>query len=54
MADAMEPIRQGMQQEAADEFAGIEGHDLRFAVMAIVLPAEGDAAIGHAEQAGIG
>ena len=42
VADAMEAVRQGVQQEAADELVGGEGHHLRLAVMAIVPPAEGD------------
>ncbi len=42
MADAMEAVRQGVQQKAADELVGVEGHDLRLAVVAIVLPAEAD------------
>src|SRR5579864_8132316 len=52
--DAMEAIRQGVQQEAADELIGIEGHDLRFAVMPIILPAEGDAALCQADETRVG
>ena len=40
VADAMEAVGQGVQQEAADELVGVERHDLGLAVMAIVLPAE--------------
>ena len=42
VADAMEAVRQGVQQEAADELVGVKRHDLGLAVMAIVLPAEAD------------
>jgi hypothetical protein len=54
MADAVEAVGQGVEQEAADELISIEGHKLRFAVMAIVLPTESDLGVGHADQAGIG
>src|SRR4029077_2886513 len=40
--------------EAADELIGIEGHDLRFAVMPIILPAEGDAALCQADETRVG
>ena len=42
VADAVKAVRQGVQQEAADELVGVERHDLRLAVVAIILPAEGD------------
>src|SRR5271170_1913566 len=54
VADAMEAIRQGVQQKAPDELIGRKRHDLRLAVMAIILPAEGDLGIGQADQAGVG
>ena len=50
----MEAVRQGVEQEAADELVGVEGHDLRLAVVAIVLPAEGDVIVGHGDQPRIG
>ena len=40
VADAMEAIRQGVQQKAADELVGIEGHHLGFAVLSVVFPGE--------------
>ena len=46
MADAMEAVRQGVQQKAADELVRVEGQDLRLAVVAIILPAEGDLCVG--------
>jgi hypothetical protein len=54
MADAVKAIRQGVEQKAPDELVGAKGHGLRLAVMAIVLPAEGDVAIGHGDQARVG
>ena len=54
VADAMEAVRQGVQQEAADELVGVKRHELGLAVMAIILPAEGDLGVGQADQAGVG
>lgn len=54
MADAVNTVRQGVQQEAADELTGIEGHLSGPAAVAIVAPAEGHPAVLHADQAGIG
>ena len=54
VADAMEAVRQGVQQEAPDELIGRKRHELGLAVMAIILPAEGDFGIGQADQAGVG
>ena len=47
MADAVEPIRHGVQQESPNEFVGSERHHLGLAVMAIVFPGEVDLAIGE-------
>ena len=44
MADAVEPIRHGVQQESPNEFVGSERHHLGLAVMAIVFPGEVDLA----------
>ena len=52
VADAVEPAWQKVEQEAADELVGAEGHDtlpLR-AMTAIILVAEGDAGLVEAEQ----
>src|SRR3546814_9152577 len=54
MADAVEAVRQGVQQEASDELVGVEGHDPGLAVAAIVAPSEGDLAVGDADQPGVG
>src|SRR5260370_28299937 len=50
----MKAVRQGVQQEAANELVALKCHDLRLAVMAIIVPAEGNRGIGHAEEAGVG
>ena len=56
VADAMEPARQCVQQEAADELVGRERHDARPlpAVAPVVLVAEGDASIVEGEQPAVG
>ena len=54
MADAVEAVRQGVQQEAPDELVRLEGHDLRLAVLAIVPPSEGDFTIGDVDQPRVG
>src|SRR5206468_12768462 len=50
MADAMEAVRQGVQQKAADELVRVEGQDLRLAVVAIIPPAEGDTGVSQGDQ----
>ena len=40
VADAVEAVRQSVQQEAADELVGVERHDLGLPC-GVVLPAEG-------------
>lgn len=52
--NAMEAVRQGVQQKAADELPGSEGHDLRLAMVAIILPAEGDLGVAQTDQSGVG
>src|SRR5271166_5442546 len=54
VADAMEAVRHGMLQEAADEFIGGKRHDLGFAVLPIVLPGETDLALVEPDQAAVG
>jgi hypothetical protein len=46
VTDAMEPVRQGVQQEPADEFVGSKRHGLGLAVVAVVLPGEVDVSVG--------
>lgn len=50
MADAMKAVRQGVQQEAPDEFVGRQGHHLAFVVMPIIAPAEADPLARHVDQ----
>jgi hypothetical protein len=52
VANAVEPARQDVKQEAADELVDAERHDLLAvrAVAAIVLVAEGDAGLVEGEQ----
>jgi hypothetical protein len=47
VADAVETIRHGVQQEPANELVGNERHHLGLAVMAIVFPGEADLAVGE-------
>jgi hypothetical protein len=54
VADAMKAVRQGVQQEAADELVGRQCHDLRAAVVTVIPPTEGDLIVGHADQACVG
>ena len=55
MADAMEPARQVVQQEAANELVGGKRHDLLAVgtAAAIVLVAEGDTRLVEADEAGV-
>jgi hypothetical protein len=57
VANAMEAVRQDVKQEAADEFAGAEPHDLEFVaaiVAAVVLPSEADVIGVKLDQAAVG
>jgi hypothetical protein len=53
VADAMEAGGQHVQQEAAHELLGRQGHRFvaRAPVFAVVLPAEGDAALVERDEA---
>src|SRR3546814_6304956 len=55
VADAVVSARQGVEEEAADELVGGEGHDLlpSGAGLAIILVAEGDPGIVEAEEAAV-
>jgi len=55
VTDAVEALRQDVEQEAADKVAGGEGHDLLpvGAVATVVLVAEGDAGLVEAEKAAV-
>src|SRR5271167_3762891 len=52
--DAVKPVRQYMDQEAADELPGLEGHGLLTVVIPVILPAEADLAVLHGDQAVVG
>ena len=56
MADANQAAGQDVQQEAAQELMGGNGHDLLLAAVGIVSPAEGDAIVfeGHEPMVGDG
>jgi len=56
VADPMKARRQHVQQEAAHELRGMQRHELlaRAAIFAVVLPAEGDAAIIVGDEPGVG
>src|SRR5437763_14602241 len=54
VANAVEAVRQGMQQETADELVGIKRHQLGLAVLAIVFPGEADLAVGQRDQSAVG
>jgi len=55
VTDAVEPLRQDVEQEAPDELVGGERHRAkpRLPVAAVVLVAKGDAALVEAEQAAV-
>jgi hypothetical protein len=50
MADAMEAVRQSVQQKAADELVGIECHHFGPAVRTVVFPGKADVSVGEREQ----
>jgi hypothetical protein len=54
MTDAVKAVGQDMQEETANEFVGREGHHLALAGMAIVFPAEADAAVVGREEPAVG
>src|SRR5438067_13248085 len=54
VADAVEAIRQDVQQKAADELDGIECHHLGLAARSVVFPGEVDLVVGEREQAAVG
>jgi hypothetical protein len=49
--DAVEPVRQHMDQEATDEFVRRERHRLLAIVVLVILPAEADLAVIHRHKA---
>src|SRR5260221_5840320 len=56
MADAVEPLRQDMHEEAADELVGVECHHLVSlgTFETVILPFEGDAFVVECDEASVG
>jgi len=54
VADAMEPVRQAVDEEAADELVRIERHQPGYVAMTVIAPAEGYAGLVGAGQAAVG
>ena len=54
VANAQEAAREHVQEEAAEEFVDIEGHDLHAIVVGVVSPAKPDDAVLQAEEAVVG
>ena len=49
-----EPVGEDVEKEPPDELGGVEGHDLLFIAVGIILPQKGDPAILHADDAVVG
>jgi hypothetical protein len=54
VADAMEAVGQGVKEEAANEFAGRELHDLGGAGLTVILPSKGDMVVVEGDEAAVG
>ena len=54
VADAMETVREGVQQKAADELIDCERHRFGLPVCSVVLPGEAHLAIGEREEPAVG
>jgi hypothetical protein len=54
VADAVEAVRQDVDEEAADELAGGECHDLLAIIGTIVLPSKGHAGAVAGDQPAVG
>jgi hypothetical protein len=54
VANALEPVRQHMEQKPADKFVGGQGHRFVLAAMAIILPLEADLIVLDIEEAVVG
>src|SRR6266853_1822624 len=52
--DAVKPVRQHMNEEAADELATIQRHRLLAVAVSVILPAEPDLAVIHGQQPVVG
>src|ERR1700687_2705498 len=54
MADAVEPVRHGVQQKPPHEFIRGQRHHLELAVMSVILPGEADLAVADPNQPAVG
>ena len=54
IANALEPVRQDMEQEPPDELLGGQGHRFTLTAVAIVFPLEADLTVFDIEQAVVG
>src|SRR3981189_2342300 len=52
--DAVKPVRQHMNEEAADELPTIQRHRLLAVAVPVILPAEPDLAVVHGQQPVVG
>ncbi len=52
--DAVEAVGQRVEQEAANELAGLQLHDLGRAVVTVVLPGEGNVVVADGNEAAVG
>ena len=52
--DAVEPIRQHMDQETADELFSSQGHRLLAIAIPVILPPEADLAVVYGHQTVVG
>jgi len=53
MADPVEAVRKGMQQEAPDEFVRCQRYYLALVVMPIIAPTEANPPVRERDQAGV-
>src|SRR5579863_8796808 len=54
VADAMEAVRQGVQEKAPHELTSIKRHHLGFAILPIVLPGKAHLTVGERDQPAVG
>jgi hypothetical protein len=54
MPDTDQAARENMEQEAAKELVGRNGHDLLLAAMGVITPEEGHISIAEVDEARVG
>src|SRR6185437_7062211 len=54
VTNALQPLRQDVEQEATDELVGLEGHSLLGIVVPVVLPFESDPPVVDVQDAVVG